>query len=120
MKQDDEEFYYGDNKTNIKELIHLKNNIYIKPIEKMKAQSNHKKLDKLLFFKNIISELEVIYDNIKTLRIKGSSLPIEIILEIKYPNQKYSLNNIDKNYKRLFIQCKDRANVSIRFNLQKE
>ncbi len=101
MKQDDEEFYYGDNKTNIKELIHLKNNIYIKPIEKMKAQSNHKKLDKLLFFKNIISELEVIYDNIKTLRIKGSSLPIEIIVEIKYPNKKYSLNNIDKNYKEI-------------------
>lgn len=47
--------------------------------------------------------MEVIYDNIKTLRIKGSSLPIEIIVEIKHLNKKYSLNNIDKNY----IEIKD-------------
>ena len=101
FKQDDEEFNYGENKTNIDELIHLKNNIYIKPLEEIKAQNYQKKCNKLLFFKNIISELEIIYDNIKALRIKGSSLPIEIIIEIKYPYKKYLLNNIEKNFKEI-------------------
>ena len=99
IKQDDEEFNYNDNKTNIDELIHLKNNIYIKPFEEMKAQNNQKNYDKLLFFKNIISEVEIIYDNIKILRIKGSSLPIEIIFDIKFPNKKYLLNDVEKKFK---------------------
>ena len=101
FKQDDEEFTYGQNKTNIEELIHLKNNIYIKPLEKIKTQNIQQKLKKLLFFKNLISDLEVIYDNIKVLRIKGSSLPIEIIIEIKYPNKKYSLNNNEQNFQEI-------------------
>ena len=34
----------------------------------------------------------------KVLRIKGSSLPILIIVEIKYPNIKYSINKKDVNF----------------------
>ena len=101
FKQDDEDFNYFENKTNMEELIHLKNNIYLKPLEKIKTPNIQEKLKKLLFFKDIISELEVIYDNIKSLRIKGSSLPIEIIIEIKYPYKKYSLNNIVQNFQEI-------------------
>jgi hypothetical protein len=39
------------------------------------------KRETLLFFKNIITNLEIINEYMKDLRIKGSSLPIEIILK---------------------------------------
>ena len=43
------------------------------------------KCDKLLFFKDIISNLEIIYDKINILRIKGFNIPIVINVSIKYP-----------------------------------
>ena len=100
FEQDDEDFYYGEIKTNMEELIHLKNNICIEDPEKIKGPKNifQVKCDKLLFFKNIISELEVIYDNMKILRIKGTSLPLMIIIEIKYPYKKYLLNIKESNF----------------------
>jgi len=79
FKQDNEDFYYGENKcmTNMEELIHLKNKIHIKS----KKENNEIKIlqikwDKLVFFKENISNLEKIYDNMKVLRAKGNSLPI--------------------------------------------
>ena len=100
FKQDNEDFYYGENKTNMEELIHLKNNICIKSPEKNKGSKDivQIKCDKLFFFKDIISELEVIYDNMKVLRIKGTSLPITIIREINYPNRQYLLNEKEINF----------------------
>ena len=101
INQDNEEFYYGENRTNMKELIHLKNNICIKTPEKTEDTKDifQIKCDKLLFFKDIVSELEIIYENMNVLRIKGCSLPIIIIIEINYPNRKYSLNNKEINIK---------------------
>ena len=90
----------------MKELIHLKNRIHIKA-QKRKENQNKKgskkdlfqvKCEKLIFFKETISNLELIYDNMKVLRIKGSSLPILIIIEINYPNIKYSINKKDVTF----------------------
>ena len=73
----------------MEELIYLKNRINIKP---QNNSNNNKdkdtlqiKCEKLIFFKENISNLELIYDNIKVLRTKGSSLPILIIIDIEYP-----------------------------------
>lgn len=101
FNQDNEEFYYGENKTNMKELILLKNNICIKAPGKIEGTKDifQTKCDKLLFFKDIVSELEIIYENMNTLRIKGSSFSIIIIIEINYPDRKISLN-----YKEINIQ----------------
>ena len=106
FKQDKEDFcYYNENiknNTNMEELIYLKNRINIKP---QNNSNNNKdkdtlqiKCEKLIFFKENISNLELIYDNIKVLRTKGSSLPILIIIDIEYPYIKYSLNKKDSNF----------------------
>ena len=88
FRQNDELFSYGqDNKTTMKELIHLKNKIYIKNSKEVKDELGKK----LEIFKNIISNLEEIYEYIKVLRIKGSFESITI--QIMYPNIKYFLNN---------------------------
>ena len=50
-----------------------------------------------MFFKEIISNLEIIYDKINNLRKKGFNIPIVIIVEIKYPKVSYILNNKEKN-----------------------
>ena len=50
------------------------------------------KCNKLKFYKIIISKIEVIYDKIKILRIKGYNIPILINIEIKYPNIMYKFN----------------------------
>ena len=88
---------------NLEELIHLKNQIYLKQSEEIKEKKNifQIKCYKLIFFKNIITELEIIYENLKVLRIKGCSLPIEIIIEINYPDKKYLINNKEKNFKEI-------------------
>ena len=100
FRQDNEDFYYDDKKTNMEELIHMKNNICINKPEEIKGVKNilQIKSDKLLFFKDLISELEVIYDNMKILRIKGTNLPILIVVEIRYPNKIYFLNDKEKNF----------------------
>ena len=103
FKQDNEDFYFKDKDekktTNIETLIHLKNQINIQPKNNKKDSKEKKENDsfeikckKLLFFKEIISNLEVIYDKMKILRIKGCSLPILIDINIEYPTIKYKLN----------------------------
>ena len=108
--QDNEDFCYGtdkNEKTEMEDLIHLKNRIHIKAQKKGKENRNKKnakkdlfqeKCEKLIFFKETISNLELIYDNMKVLRTKGSSLPILIIIEINYPNIKYSINKNDVSF----------------------
>ena len=107
--QDNEDFRYGKDKTTkteMENLIHLKNRIHIKA-QKGKENNNNtgnkkdsfqEKCEKLIFFKETISNLELIYDNMKVLRTKGSSLPILIIIEINYPHIKYSINKKDVNF----------------------
>jgi len=106
FKQDNEDFCYGKDKikTNIEELIHLKNKIHIKSQNNEKETENDQfqiKCKKLIFFKKKISNLEKIYDDMKVLRTKGSSLPILIIIKIVYPKITYSLNKIETNFEEI-------------------
>ena len=126
FKLDNEYFCYrkGDKQISIdiKDLINLKNKINIQPENKNnnneeeieeKKDVYQIKCDKLIFFKNIISNLEVIYDKMKILRIKGYNIPILIKIEIEYPNIVYKFNTEDeeekdfnyiKNYKIIYLQ----------------
>jgi len=119
---DNEDFCYKINgetmKINsIEELIKLKNKINIQPQKKVgeekKANDKNKinenkdkdifeiKCDKLIFFKDIISNLEVIYDKINILRKKGFNIPIVINIAIKYPEVSYRLNNNEKEFNKI-------------------
>ena len=121
---DNEDFGYNiDGKfiriKNIEELIKLKNKINIQPQKKIKEIGEKKnetkqtneineekdpfetKCDKLLFFKNIIANLEIIYDKINILRTKGFNLPIVINISIKYPKVSYKLNNKEKEFNKI-------------------
>ena len=42
------------------------------------------KSEKLLFYKNLITNMEVIYENMQTLRAKGNNLPIDINIILHY------------------------------------
>ena len=59
------------------------------------------KCDKLLFFKNIITNLKIIYDKINILRIKGFNIPIVINIAIKYPDIIYKLNGQEKEFTKI-------------------
>ena len=127
---DNEDFgYKNDGKfikiKNIEELIKLKNKINIQPQKKIKENGDKKnetnqtkeiedekeeqkekdvfetKCDKLLFFKNIIGNLEIIYDKINILRIKGFNIPIVINISIKYPEIIYKLNGQEKELSKI-------------------
>ena len=124
FQQDTEFFYYGDddNKTSMKELVHLKNKINVsakdskkneeeknkskeidtkndkleeigKTICKNEKEEKEKKekkdllkikSEKLLFYKNLITNMEVIYENMQTLSAKGNNLPIDINIILHY------------------------------------
>jgi len=56
------------------------------------------KFKKLLFFKNIINNLQILYDEINILRTKGFNIPIVINVSIKYPEIKYKLNGQEKDF----------------------
>ena len=112
--QDYEDFVYKYKgeliPTNMVELIHLNNQISIQP----KNEKDDKKIvkindqfeikcDKLRNFKDLVANLEVIYDRMKILRIKGSGLPIKIIINIKYQTpEKYSIKYILNNKESTF------------------
>ena len=95
-------FSYGeDNKISMDELIHLKNKIYItqKDIKKIaNFEEDGKnyflkiKFEKLLFFKELITNMEIIYDIMQELRNKGNNLPIKIKIIVKYNNKKEAPN----------------------------
>ena len=68
--------------------------------EKKEKDPYEDKCDKLLFFKEIISNLEVIYNKLNILRAKGFNIPIVINVEIKYSKDSkvsYILNGKEKN-----------------------
>lgn len=101
FKKDKEDFCIGENrneKTNMEDLILLKNRIILHPKKKEKEiQTNDGFQIKCKELIILVKVLELIYDNIRVLRIKGSSLSILIIIEIKYPTIKYSLEySLDK------------------------
>ena len=91
--------YYDKNKEkleniSLEELIHLKNKIPIKDENENKKDKEDDKLKSkykiLLFFKNLISNLEIIIEYMNVLRNKGSSLPIKISIKIKIEDNKPS------------------------------
>ena len=109
--QDSEELlYYGkENKITMKELINLKNKIYIKnddEKEDIEDEILKNKFQILIFFKNIISNLEIIYDNMTILRKKGNSLPIKINIKITVDNnepiQKYYLYDKEITFEKIY------------------
>ena len=71
----------------INDLLLLKNKINVKRKNIVEGSENEKKLIKknntLLFFKEIINNIESIYEHITVLRTKGSILPIRIKVEIE-------------------------------------
>ena len=52
----------------------------------------------MLFFKNVVADLEIIYDKINILRTKGFNIPIVINVSIKYPEITYKLNDQEKEF----------------------
>ena len=87
--------------TDVTELVKLKNKIHIKPNKKnnnkedKKSDELEKKTDALLFFKDVVCNVETIYSFMTSLRIKGCCLPISINICIKYfdPTKiEYNLN----------------------------
>lgn len=55
----------------------------------------------MIFFKDLISNLEIIYDKINILRTKGFNIPILINIAIKYPEISYKLNNKEKEFNKI-------------------
>ena len=118
--QDTEEFLYLDYDENEKkeiyknitmeELIHLKNKIQLKNENYNNKDNEEDKLKSkckiLLFFKNIVSNLEIINEYMKVLRTKGSSLPIRITIKIsrknnETPSIKYNLSGKEINFEEI-------------------
>ena len=87
--QDNEKFLYNKDKDiSMKDLIHLKNQIHLRN----DAGNNEDDIIKskckiLLFFKDVITKLEVIIAYMNVLRRKGCSLPILISIKIKIIKQ---------------------------------
>ena len=90
--------YQDEDDFNLEDLIHLKNKIHIKnenSNKKLADNSENKQLkcekyDILICFKNLISNLEIINEYVKTLRIKGSSLSMKINIKTKIINDQLS------------------------------
>ena len=66
----------------MKELTHLKNQIHIKNEENNEDDIIKSKYKIFQFFKNTISNIEVINRYMTVLRTKGTSLPIKICMKI--------------------------------------
>ena len=113
--------YIGDveneDKINIDDLINLKNQIHIKNDEEYRLDQWLKsKFKDLIFFKRIISEIELINRDMKILRKKGSSLPIQITITISKnndedPSIKYRIDKFQTNFefiKKFLFNAKNR------------
>ena len=119
IEQDSQNFLYTNEKDERKEismedLIKLKNKLHnINEKEKGKESNNitssnikkpkdsndemNKKREKLLFFKKIISNIELIVNEyMRILRTKGSSLPIKIMIKINKNDIKYFLGEKER------------------------
>lgn len=90
-----------------------------KAVEKQKKKESEKndllkeKSNKLLFYKNLIINMEVIYDNMQILRNKGNNLPIDIKIIVNYDKKKeafYYLNQEESSFDEIetfLINAKD-------------
>ena len=115
FSQDKETFFINDEKGNkksvtIEKLKSLKNKIYIKQKDTNPNSKNdnsdtyNKKCNLLITFKNLVNNIEIIYDNMSILRIKGSSLPILINISFQYKNEPiviYFLNNKETKFENI-------------------
>ena len=62
------------------------------------------KREKLLFYKNLISNIEVIYENLEILRNQGNNLPIDIKIKVHYDEKDgvdYYLNRKKFNFEKI-------------------
>ena len=101
FNQDNESFFLENNNEIIsfEELINLKNKITIKD-EKSKEYYTAK-LQKLNFFKILISNTETIYNNMIFFRIKGCNLPISIKINTKHLETKYIIEEKEKSFEEI-------------------
>ena len=127
VSQDEEKFlYYSKELKNLKnltyeELINIKNKIPPKNEnsdidkndntkskkleneneEEKKKKSTNPKRETLIFFKDIITNLEIILEEMNSLRNKGSNLPIKICIKVENMNNLYYYlgGKIVKNFK---------------------
>ena len=110
--QDKEIIYYSNKDKNenltFEELIFLKNKIYIfnenNNKENVPNDINNiieTKKNILIFFKNEISNIEIIYEYMKILHNKGCSLPLSILIKIKINKVQYFLNDKIINFKEI-------------------
>ena len=124
--QESENFSFGEGKKiDMEELIYLKNKINILPLDNNIEKGNNEekkrkgdkieimekeedknekeihdilkiKSEKLIFFKNLVTYIEVIYENMQILRIKGNNLPIDIQIIVQYDKNKEAEYYLDK------------------------
>ena len=72
-----------------------------------------KKSEKLLSFKNLITNMEIIYENMQILRNKGNNLPIDIKITINYDKKKeeeYYLDGEESSFdiiEKFLLEAKD-------------
>ena len=100
FREDKEDFnYYKDGKfekIDLNDLINKSSQIYIRPINSNINNKNdegkpkiedvfEEKCKKLKFFKDLVVDLEEIYDKMLILRVKGCNIPRIIKIKIKYP-----------------------------------
>ena len=112
--QDSENFkYYNDKESKyenitMKELFHINNHIHIKNEEKnIEDEIFKSKYKVLLFYKDVISKLEVIEDYMNVLRTKGSNLPIKISIKINIKNREPIIEYYLYDKKKSFEEIRD-------------
>ena len=106
--------YQDEDDFNLEDLIHLKNKIYIKNenidenkniIDNFEKKQLKFKCKIMIFYKNLISNLEFINEYMKVLRMKGNILPIKIIIKTNIkdngPSIKYYLDNRETEFKNI-------------------
>ena len=74
--------------------------------EKEKKDLLKIKLEKLIFYKNLITNMEVIYENMQTLRTKGNNLPIDIKIIVQYDKKNeadYYLDQKESSFEQIEI-----------------
>ena len=97
FKFDHNDFTYDENKKlSLNELIELKNKI--PKFKNNKKEEKEEKIQKLIFFKNIINNCEEIDNYMKILENKGIMLSIFINIQINYPKAIYKINNKEKTF----------------------
>ena len=98
IEQDSEKFLYFSEEQyeliSFEELVNLKNKIHLFKENEFQYGNNNNNLLKfkiLLFYKNVIINLEKIMDHMKVLREKGINLPIKISMKIEVKNNEPSI-----------------------------